>query len=291
LIGGALLAVRNIRLGRSDRRGAFRIGMYLFTVRMLVWIFAQSHLTGPISADVFTANFAFSLYRFALVWICYVAIEPYLRRLWPRTLISWARMLDGRWRDPLVGRDVLLGAMMGGAIWFGLVAWPLVFRWLGRPPPVADFVADEMVLKSLGGLLPAISAMLFMHAAFVLNFGFSMIVFLVLLRLLTRRTWIAVALWIPMAVVLTGQLGADIVLFFLLSATTLLILFRLGVLSLMVVLALSGLQVPVPGTLNTSAWYAGPTWLFFAAVAAVAIYGFTVSLGGRRAFAGILAEE
>jgi serine/threonine-protein kinase len=291
LVGGTVLAARNVKFGRSDRRGAFRLGIYLFVVRMLVWILEPHGLTGPSSIDVFIANFAFSLYRFVFVWICYVAIEPYLRRLWPRTLISWTRLLEGRWRDPLVGRDCLLGVMGASAIWLGLVGWPLISQWLGTPEPVGRLLFDVMALKALGGMIPAVSAMLFMHATFVLNFGFSMIVFLVLMRLLTRRTWIAVAIWVPFAVLFTGNGGAEIALFTLLSIVTLTIFFRLGVLGLMVVLGLSGLQVPIPGTLSPSAWYAGPSWLFLAVVVAVAVYGFTVSLGGRRAFKGILAEE
>jgi hypothetical protein len=226
-----------------------------------------------------------------VVWISYVAIEPYLRRLWPRTLISWTRMLEGRWRDPLVGRDVLLGTTAAGAIWLGLVGWPVVSRWLGTPARVGGIALDTMALRSLDGLLPALSAMLFMHALFLLNIGFSMIVLLVLLRLFTRRTWVAVTIWVPLLVVVSGQIEGDVVLFLVLGALTLAVFFRLGVLCLMVVLGLSGLQVPVPATLNTSAWYAGPTWLFLAIVASVAVYGFIVSLGGRRAFSGILAEE
>ena len=110
LTGGAVLAVRNIRLGRSDRRGAFRIGLYLFVIRMSIWVLMQNQLGGVPQIDVFLGHFSFSLYRFVVVWISYVAIEPYLRRLWPRTMISWARVLEGRWRDPLVGRDCLLSA-------------------------------------------------------------------------------------------------------------------------------------------------------------------------------------
>jgi hypothetical protein len=72
---------------------------------------------------------------------------------------------------------------------------------------------------------------------------------------------------------------------------TLIVFFRLGVLGLMVVLGLSGLQVPIPAALSASAWYAGPTWLFLAVFTAVGVYGFSVSLGGRRAFGGMLAEE
>ena len=40
LFGSALLARRNLRLGRGDRRGAMRVAIVFFVVRMLVWAFA-----------------------------------------------------------------------------------------------------------------------------------------------------------------------------------------------------------------------------------------------------------
>jgi serine/threonine-protein kinase len=291
LIGGTFLAVRNIRLGRSDRRGAFRIGLYLFVVRMLVYVFMQNGSAGTVTYDGFLSNFSFSLYRFVLVWICYVAIEPYLRRLWPHTLISWARLLEGRFKDPLVGRDCLFGILAASGVWLVLSGWPLVSLWRGIPQPAGQLSLDPMVLKTLVSLPFALSSMLFTHASFLLNSGFSMIVVLVLLRLLTRRSWIAAALWVPIIVMLIGAPDQDVVLFVLLASATLAVFFRLGVLPLMILIGLSGFQVPVPGTLELSAWYAGPTWVFLAVFFAVAIYGFTVSLGGRRAFGKILAEE
>ena len=51
--------------------------------------------------------------RAAFVWLSYVALEPHVRRRWPDLLISWNRLLTGRLRDPLVGRDVLVGALLG----------------------------------------------------------------------------------------------------------------------------------------------------------------------------------
>jgi fructuronate reductase len=33
----------------------------------------------------------------------YVALEPFVRRMWPDALISWSRAIMGRLRDPLVG--------------------------------------------------------------------------------------------------------------------------------------------------------------------------------------------
>jgi hypothetical protein len=84
---------------------------------------------------------------------------------------------------------------------------------------------------------------------------------------------------------------ADRVLFLMFGVFWLTLFFRLGVLSLMVAFGLMGLQLPLPATLSSSVWYAGPNWIYVTLVAAVAIYGFIVSLGGRRAFGKILAEE
>ena len=43
LFGSALLARRNLRLGRGDRRGAMRLAIVFFVVRMLYWAFASHH--------------------------------------------------------------------------------------------------------------------------------------------------------------------------------------------------------------------------------------------------------
>lgn len=42
----------------------------------------------------------------AMLWLAYIAIEPYLRRHWPDALISWNRLQAGRFRDPLVASHV-----------------------------------------------------------------------------------------------------------------------------------------------------------------------------------------
>ena len=45
--------------------------------------------------------------------LAYVAIEPFLRRTWPEVLTSWARLVSGAVRDPLLGRDMLAGGLLG----------------------------------------------------------------------------------------------------------------------------------------------------------------------------------
>ena len=49
------------------------------------------------------------------LWLFYMALEPYVRRLRPQTLISWTRLLSGDASHPIVGRDLLIGATWGAA--------------------------------------------------------------------------------------------------------------------------------------------------------------------------------
>ena len=55
---------------------------------------------------LFLGAFASSLWQAFLLYVLYVALEPYVRRRWPDALVSWTRVLAGRFRDPLVGRDI-----------------------------------------------------------------------------------------------------------------------------------------------------------------------------------------
>ena len=63
-----------------------------------------------LNSPSFSAAWGRCVYLMCLVWIFYMALEPYVRRIWPEMVISWSRLLAGRWFDPLVGRDVLAGA-------------------------------------------------------------------------------------------------------------------------------------------------------------------------------------
>src|SRR2546422_8247125 len=51
LLGAVLLARYNIRQGRGDRRGAFRLAFFVFAVSILKWLFGASHV--PTIAEVF----------------------------------------------------------------------------------------------------------------------------------------------------------------------------------------------------------------------------------------------
>ena len=124
---GAILARRNLQGGKSDRQGCSRVaatvGLLLLAAQLLE---AHHTLTG---AEVFVVIGALSwaLFVAAFTWLSYVALEPYVRRHWPHALIGWTRLLAGRWRDRRVGRDLLIGAIVGLA---AVVIDRVAARWL-----------------------------------------------------------------------------------------------------------------------------------------------------------------
>src|SRR5712691_2614762 len=96
---------------------------------------------------------AFSLFLAAFVWLTYMALEPFARRRWPDLLISWTRLLSGRLRDPLVGRDILIGILAGASV-------ALVFFMQQSVPAFANLSAMTPIppaLETLGTLSQLVS--------------------------------------------------------------------------------------------------------------------------------------
>ncbi len=63
--------------------------------------------------------------------------EKYVRGRWPEVLISWTHLLQGGWRDALVGRDVLFGILFGIAMHLMMRLEYLAPTLLGVPLPPA----------------------------------------------------------------------------------------------------------------------------------------------------------
>jgi serine/threonine-protein kinase len=284
LVGGCLLAWRNVRLGRGDRKRALRLALYFFGFRMVVWLLATDDLFEPTWVDTFFNHLTWALYRLVVVWVFYLALEPYLRRIWPRTMVSWVRLLDGRWRDPLVGRDVLLGCVSVTAL--GLVLQPVqaIGQWLAVEYWQGAYEAESaFALEALRGVAPALASMLMVHLNYLLRWVLFGVVWLLLLRLVLRRTWLAAAVWLLSFSLVNVGVNPSIwpVVVAICQAWWLIVFFRVGLLPLAVGASIAGLYEPLLPTLDPSRWYAGSTYLFLAIAFAIAAYGFYVSLAGR----------
>ncbi|HEU0108486.1 MAG TPA: serine/threonine-protein kinase, partial [Vicinamibacteria bacterium] len=283
LAGGLLLARRNIRLGRGDRRGAGRLAATVFLLRLAAWVLQATHtIFLPREQDLLIYALARALYGAALVWVLYVAIEPTVRRHRPGVLISWSRVLSGRLWDPLVGRDLLAGS----AAAITMVLLVLIGRrggeWLGgplRPLLTADLDFLLGARRLLGWVLLSFSialmGTLFIAVAFV---GF---------RLLLRRTSAAVvacvvllvAMWAPR----TGwSRPEDLPVALAVSGVVIFVLLRFGFLATVVTAFLvSGGRPLIPFTMDLGAWYGQATLVWFVLTYGLAIFGFVTLQQGR----------
>lgn len=117
-----LMARRNWKSGRVDRTGALRIGMARFAFGALFWVGWTHLVTNVMSA--FLAMVGSCLLAATMIWLVYLALEPEVRARWPHSIVTWNRVLAGRWLDAQVGSHILIGAMVGAATWtvFKIVA-------------------------------------------------------------------------------------------------------------------------------------------------------------------------
>jgi serine/threonine-protein kinase len=281
LVGGALLARRNLRLGRGDRRGAMRVAAFIFVCFMLSWALATRHVGSISEYPLFIQGLGQALFPAGLSWLIYIALEPLIRRRWPDSLIAWTRLLSGRFTDPLVGRVLLAGALLG--VFGGILSEveQLTRRTLEATPPIPPFpwdltlrgpraVADHLV----GG--PAITMLIAL--------AFALLFFL--LRAVLRKEWLATGAFVLIMAVLTHG-GEPIATAFgvVWAAAFIFVFLRFGLLALVFGNYFQHfLQFPL--TTDSSAWYAGTSLFLLLVLAALAVYGFRIALAGRPMFSG-----
>ena len=290
LIVGAMLARRNLRLGRGDRRGAFRLAAFVFAAWAVAWFFGVHHVPDFAEIGLFIMFLAWGFAWSCLLWVLYIALEPYVRRRWPATLVSWSRLLAGGFRDPLVGRDVLAGCLLAPfTTALQRLAW-FVFSWLGYPPPQPDS-GPQWVFLGARTIVADVALALF-NAPF---FWLTALFILFLLRTLTRKEWTAAVAWVvlPTALVATGTRFDPVasvgILIFLSLAVFVMI--RFGLLALVANFVVHIILQNFPLTTQGSAWYAGISLAGILLIAAMAFSGFYTSLGGRPVFGGAVLED
>jgi serine/threonine-protein kinase len=284
--GAATLARHNLRLGQGDRRAARNLGVFVVCGGVLLGILRAHHV--PLVVEEVT--FLFGITGWALVWgaftwVMYISLEPYVRRVWPNTLISWARLMSGRWRDPLVGRDVLAG-LLAGIVFTGMM---MVRAWSTHRAPPGVFVAPA--LESLRSVRLFIHTALMAQVLDALQYGLGALFLLLVIRLVVRKTWIAASLLALVAVALAfGEESAPspFQLMFMASGGlfAMIVLLRLGLLGCVVMTFYTALLTRGPVTLDIDAWNIGTSLVALLLVATFAIYGFTIALAGRPAFGG-----
>ncbi len=277
LAGSAFLARRNYLRGRGDREGALRLALVMFALEMGLFL-CRSHLASVGDAlGLSIMAISTGLFIAGVTWMLYMAVEPWVRRHWPQTIISWSRLLSGKGRDPVVGRDILFGVALG-------VVWTLVFQL--RSIPMMRLGAAPFLFSSdaLMGGREALGAWLRQWPQSIQS---TLIFFFMLfgLKILLRKEWIAAIVFVAIFAVPRGlnstyvavELPAQILVY----AIAVLIVLRFGFVSLACAIFTIDLIASVPFSPDLSTWYMTSSILALLSVLALAGWGFYHSLGGE----------
>ena len=277
LVAAALLARRNYRHGRGDHDGAWRLAQVIFVLEILLWL-CRSHLVpGFEMFGLMMLAIAAALLIGGVVWTLYMAIEPWIRRRWPHAIISWSRLISGQARDPLVGRDVLIGVALG-------VVWILIFEFayipLGRLGAAPQFNSTAYLL---GGRLAFGQWLMQVPMSILVTLQFFLLA--LGLKVLLRKDWIAaiafVAIYVTIKALQTTHPSVEIPVAALVYLVLMVIIFRFGLLPLAVGAFTVDMFANVPVSADFSAWYMGTGLLAVLSVVAIAAWGFYHSLGGE----------
>jgi serine/threonine-protein kinase len=268
MLAGVVLARRNIRLGRGDRAGALRAAAAVFAAAMFGWLLRPHVLPVGFEMARMFAAIGTALFDAGVLWVTYLGLEPYVRRHAPDSLIGWTRLLAGKWRDPRVGYDVMIGVAAGLAMTLFYAVHNLVPPLMGRPEPMPLLPGDAAVLRGTRDVLAYLST----RIGAGIQGGMLCVVGVIALRLLLPRTWLAtaaaIAVFTPVAIAGMFPDGTpilDLVIGALLITVFVLTIVRFGLLATVAALTTHFVLLRAPITLDLSTWR-GPIGLWFVAV-------------------------
>lgn len=289
LFGSILIVKRNVRQKKGDEPGSWRLANFLYFTFLAMWALEAHHLAslGEFGTIVLALAWAFLVSTFARM--LYFGLEPFVRRRDPHTLIGWARLIGGKIRDPLVGRDVLIGMTYGVLLGVLLSVDNVLLPLLGLLPPQPG----TPFMDSLLGIRQTLGSVFAFTWIFVL---YSLAIFFVLflLRLLVRKDWIA-AIVVVFLGAITNTGGDYFWSTFLLSAviwlSIYLVLRRFGLLALVVGLVVQNILVTFPMTMHLSRWYASGAIAGITIIITIALFAFHTALAGQALFSAKVLDD
>jgi serine/threonine-protein kinase len=275
-----LLARRNWNKQRADRQGAFRIAVAAFLLSAICWLGAVHPIASGDMLDLTTSAASDWLMDAVTLCLVYLALEPEVRARWPHSIVTWNRVLAGRWLDAQVGSHILIGAAVGTGLWilFKTIAI-LLFRT--NEPSYWDVSLHylmgtrQWIGAHAGTLSGALSKGLF---AFLTIFA---------MRHFLKRDWMA-----ALGAALLFTLAADEVrysgsiplglLYWSIYGSIAFVLVRCGLVASIVAVFFVDSMNAIPLGTDWSAWYIPSCIATIVLMLGVAIFAFWRSLGGRE---------
>lgn len=274
------LAWANVLRGHSHLRGAFRLAAFIFAVRMAIWLL-QTHTVPGFSMQLRQAALGAvgALTVAGMVYLFYLAMEPYVRRFWPHAIISCTRLMVGRGWDSQTGRDILLGTLLGvfWALLFRLDRWTTLSLGLTAREPIrrVDFFSNLLSPgRDVAGILDALCSAIYQGVFFLL--------IVALLRALSRRPRLAPVIAFALVAPLYVPAGSHPAVSWIVLGVGgiglgLWVLTRFGLLAVVTGLFLTQVLNRSPLTLDFGAWYADLSGLGLLTTVGLALLGFVSS--------------
>ena len=280
----AAVATHNWKAGRSDPAGAWRLGVYTaaaYACSLLLTIPVSTLPTGiwqPIAFSI-----AFGL----VIGSAYLALEPWVRRLWPHAMITWARLLSGKWRDPVVCRDLLVAiacATASHAIQRTAQALALSLgNAPAQPTPSGGTLGFYLGNLTSTRLMTADMILAFVRSLDVLMFFFVLLVARAVLKKQWRATVVFLAFW-SLVLAAPHVVEGDwvVVIYWIVELSLLLFLMlRFGLLATVAFGTMSIFISRSVLTPNLGVWYGQSTLVAVVIVSGLALVVFRLALSGR----------
>ena len=281
LLSVVLLARRNWRLGHIDPKGALRLGIARCLLGFVAWIGTVHPVPDESMIPFFFANCAAWLMWGAAVALLYIALEPLVRARWPHSIVTWSRLLAGRWLDAQVGSHILIGATVGAVVW-------VAAEWFG------DWQSGG--LGTLGGLASSLGTRQWL-AAFANNMQgalfFGLLVFFSIcgLRLMVKKDIPAAILAALLLLLASGRLFSSpdwkvfLAIYIGMYSVLVFVLLRLGLVATMAAVFFIDSSNLITLGADWKTWYAPAGLASFVLLLGIAIFAFWRSLGSHELFA------
>jgi hypothetical protein len=186
-------------------------------------------------------------------------------------LVAWTRLLAGHTRDPLVGREILVGVV---AALISVALLIAQFR-LVQHRHTDMLVAPALETLRSGRHLANVLSYAVLEG---LQFALGCLFLYSLIGATARRTWVAVIGLVMVIGMLSPAAGAGASA---LAVLPVLVLARVGFLAFAVMQVAERILTRVPLTLDWGHWYAESTIIVMAALVIVAAYGTTIALRSK----------
>jgi hypothetical protein len=282
IVASVVVVRRNRRLRRGDELGSSRLATFVMVSLLLMWLLRAHHLASVSEFNVALLALAWAFLASSLARVLYFALEPFVRRHDPHALIAWSRLIAGKIRDPLVGRDVLIGTAYGVVLSLFESSDNLILPLFGKLAPMPNYASSETLL----GVRPVLGSIFYYTWVFVL---YSLVIFFLifLVRLAVKKDWL-VAIVIVFLGAFTNTGGDYFWATFLFSAVLWLsiyiVLRRFGLLALVVGLVVQNMLVAFPMTSHLGRWYASGALAGMAVIASLTFFAFFNALAGQPIF-------